>query len=68
MDPKDREKTAFVIKGGHYEFNVMPFGLCNASATFQKTMNKVLKEYIDRFVAVFIDDIIIYFNSFEKHY
>ena len=67
MDQKDREKTAFVIKGGHYEFNVMPFGLCNAPATFQKTMNKVLKEYIDRFVAVFIDDIIVYSNSFEEH-
>jgi hypothetical protein len=67
MNPKDREKTAFVIKGGHYEFNVMPFGLCNAPATFQKTMNKVLEEYIDRFVAVFIDDIIVYSNSFEEH-
>ncbi|MDW0331167.1 MAG: reverse transcriptase family protein [Nitrososphaeraceae archaeon] len=67
MDQKDREKTAFVIKGGHYEFNVMPFRLCNAPATFQKTMNKVLKEYIDRFVAVFIDDIIVYSNSFEEH-
>jgi hypothetical protein len=45
----------------------MPFGLCNAPATFQKTMNKVLEEYIDRFVAVFIDDIIVYSNSFEEH-
>ena len=43
MDPKDREKTAFITKYGTYEFNVMPFGLCNVPATFQRLIDRVYK-------------------------
>src|SRR6266542_1340595 len=67
MDPKDKPKTAFTCHLGLYEFNVMPFGLKNAPPTFQKLMNKVLKEYIDEFVIVYIDDLLIYSKTFEEY-
>jgi hypothetical protein len=56
-----------MIKEEHYEFNVMPFSLYNALATFQKMMNKVLEEYIDRFIAVFIDDILLFIQTVLKN-
>ena len=62
-----REKTAFITKFGTYEFKVMPFGLCNASATFQRTMDKVLKGIKDQFVMVYLDDVIIYSKTFNEH-
>ncbi|KAF9762051.1 Retrovirus-related Pol polyprotein from transposon 17.6 [Nosema granulosis] len=64
---KDREKTAFSWKGGHYEFNRMPFGLCNAPATFQRAMDLILKDSIGQFVIPYLDDIIIYSKSVEEH-
>ncbi|CAG8773826.1 19391_t:CDS:2, partial [Dentiscutata erythropus] len=64
---QNREKTAFVTKFGVYEFNVMPFSLCNAPATFQRLMNHVLKEYIGQFVAVYLDDITVYSRTFWEH-
>jgi len=67
IKPEDICKIAFRTRYGHYEFIVMPFGLTNTSVAFMDVMNRVFRPYLDKFVVVFIDDILIYSKDMEEY-
>ena len=67
MDPNDSLKTAFAIRGGNYAFKVMPFGLRNAPATFQRCLEQILAPFLFKFVIVYCDDILVYSSNTEEH-
>jgi hypothetical protein len=64
---EDINKTAFRMRYKHYEFTVVPFGLSNAPVVFMCLMNGVFRSYLDKFVIVFLDDILIYSKYEEEH-
>ncbi|GFU82592.1 hypothetical protein TNCV_685681 [Trichonephila clavipes] len=67
IDEADREKTAFITPEGLYEFKVMPFGLCNAPATFERMMDNLLRNFKWTMCLCYLDDIIVFSESFEDH-
>jgi hypothetical protein len=67
IQPSDIPKTTFIAKYGLYEFTVMSFGLTNALAYFMYLMNSVFMDYLDKFIGVFIDDILVYSHNEQEH-
>ena len=67
MKEEHIQKTAFRTQQGHWEFIVMPFGLCNSPASFQRLMNKVFIGTIGDFILVYLDDILVFSRTIEEH-
>ena len=66
VDPNDRQKTAFTTRRGLFEFSVMPFGLCNSPATFERLMETVFRGLQFKTCMIYLDDIIVFGKTFEK--
>ena len=64
--PEDQEKTTFTCPFGTFAFKRMPFGLCNAPATFQRCILSIFEDYVEKIVEVFMDDFIVYGDSFHN--
>ena len=67
VSKEDVSKTAFRTRYGYYEFQVLPFGLTDAPTTFQQLMNDIFRDQLGEFVVTFLDDIMVYINTFEDH-
>jgi transposase InsO family protein len=67
MDPRDADKTSFVTRTGTYKFKVMPFGLCNAGATFQRVMDVAMRGLNFKVCIVYLDDIVVFSKTLEEH-
>jgi hypothetical protein len=67
MGPGQEWKTAFRCRYGLFEYTVMPFGLCNALGTFQHYMNDTFRDFLDQFLIVYLDDLLIYSETLEEH-
>lgn len=67
LDENDKEKTAFTSHLGHFEFNVLSFGLCNAPPTFQRLMNNALRPALGHYAICYLDDVLIFSKDFDSH-
>lgn len=67
INPEDQEKTTFTCPFGTYAYRRMPFGLCNAPATFQRCMMSIFSDYVERIIKIFMDDFTVYDDSFDKY-
>jgi hypothetical protein len=67
LHPDDQHKTAFRTRYGHFDFKVLPFGLCNAPATFTRMMNRIFGDLYDTCIIAYVDDILIYSKTEEDH-
>ena len=67
LHPDTKHKSSFITQQGQYQWNRMPFGLSNATTTFQMTMSKVFGDLIFKSVLIYVDDIIVYSSSFDQH-
>ena len=68
MEETSIQKIAFRMNQGHFEFLVIPFGLCNAPTTFQQLMNKVFADNIGKFIVVYLDDILVFSRKTNEHW
>jgi hypothetical protein len=66
MDPEDQENTTFTCPFGTFAYSCMPFGLCNAPATFQRCMISIFSDMVERFMEIFMDDFSVFGSSFQE--
>ena len=67
MAEEDHYKIEFLLHWGLYKYNIMPLGLTNAPETFQRLMNSVFCEFLDKFLGVYLNDLLVYSKSLEEH-